>query len=330
MTFSVGVGPITLQHLPGEPRDARTRWADALAFASAAERLGYASVWVGEHHLTGDGHLGAVFPMLAAIAARTESITMGTKVLLAPLHHPLRVAEDAAAVQALSGGRLVLGTAVGYRPAEFEAFGVSLATRGRRLEELVNACRRVWAGGEIDGIPGAVAEALQPTVPIWLGGRAPAALERVGRLADGFVAPAGTPADLRAQLAVVDAVSDAAGRRRVSVASSSFVVLRAPGVASDRVRSGFDHLMGFYAGTKASDPTSRVGNRSAADRMVIDDGAEGVRERILAYRDAVAPDREHHHIVRLEYPGMTASDALDHLGAFAELVLPDCVNPASA
>jgi alkanesulfonate monooxygenase SsuD/methylene tetrahydromethanopterin reductase-like flavin-dependent oxidoreductase (luciferase family) len=322
VTLSVGVGPITLQRGDDEPRDASTLWADALDLAAQAERLGYQSVWVGEHHVTGDGHLGAVFPFLAALAVRTTSVLIGTKVLLAPLHHPLRVAEDAAAVQTLSRGRLVIGAAIGYRPAEFEAFGVSLSSRRRRLEDLVAACRRFWAGGPVDGIVGAVSDLLDPPVPFWLGGRAPAALERAGRLGDGFAAPAGTPEDLRAQVAAVDAASAASGRADLPVASSSFVVLHAEGVASARVRAGYDRLMRFYAGTKADDPNSRVGRASTSDALVIEGDAATVIDRILEYRAALPPGREHHHLVRLDYPGMTATEARDHLRAFAEHVLP--------
>lgn len=323
MSFSIGVGPITVQRGVKEQRSTSALWADALDFAAEAETLGYGSVWVGEHHVTGDGYLGAVFPFLAALAMRTHSMTLGTKVLLAPLHHPLRVAEDAAAVQTLSRGRLILGTALGYRSAEFEAFDASLSSRRSRLERVVEFCRAAWAGDPIGGIPGGGIEVLDPPVPFWLGGRAQAALERAGRLGDGFVAPVGTAEDLRRQVAIVDATAEAAGRSALSVASSSFVILREKGVRAERIRAGYDELMGFYASTKADDPNSRVGRRSTSDAMVIEGDAATVRGRILEYREALSEERDHHHVVRLDYPGMTRNEAFQHLRVFAELVLPE-------
>ena len=142
------VGLLTAQRLDGSDQPWAELYADTLAIAEEAERLGFDGVWVSEHHFTDDGYMSAVLPVLAAIAARTERVALGTNVALAPLYHPLRLAEDAAAVDLISGGRLLLGLAIGYRDAEFDAFGVA---KRERVDRLVECVERVPQG--VDGRP---------------------------------------------------------------------------------------------------------------------------------------------------------------------------------
>jgi alkanesulfonate monooxygenase SsuD/methylene tetrahydromethanopterin reductase-like flavin-dependent oxidoreductase (luciferase family) len=315
--FLVGVGPITVQRGTLEPRGDEQLWADAIAGAGLAEELGFDSVWVGEHHFTTDGYLSAVFPMLAAIAATTERVALGTKVLLAPLHHPLRIAEDAAAVQAISRGRLILGSAIGYREEEFAGFGIPRAERVARLCAAIETCRAAW-----DGTSATVVRPRVAPIPVWLGGAAPAALHRAGALADGFVAPVGPVEDLREQLIAVDDAAAAAGRAAPPVASSSFVLLRHPDLDPRAQQAGLEQLLDGYQNYKADDPRSRVGRRSESEPMVIDGDAEQVTARLLEFRRATAVDRLHHHVVRLEFPGMDLDQVSATLTAFARDVLP--------
>src|SRR6266487_1699985 len=114
-------------------------YQETIEQAAWAESLGFGSIWLSEHHFTDDGYMPSLFPMLAALAMRTTRVRLGTAVLLAPLHHPLRLAEDAAVVDVLSGGRLDQGVAPGYRAREFALLGVTRAERGRRTEETLGS-----------------------------------------------------------------------------------------------------------------------------------------------------------------------------------------------
>ncbi len=110
------------------------------------ENAGFDSIWLTEHHFTDDGYLAAVMPTLAAIAARTKRVMLGTYVLLAPFYHPLRLAEDAATIDVISHGRLRLGIGMGYRAEEFAGFQVSQKTRLSRTLETIEIMKRAWTG----------------------------------------------------------------------------------------------------------------------------------------------------------------------------------------
>ena len=115
------------------PAQWRVPWPElyesGLRFAEEAEALGLDEVWLTEHHFADDGYCPALLPVAAAIAARTTRIRIGTKVVLLPFHNPLRLAEDVAVVDVLSGGRIDLGVAAGYRHEEFAGFGIDRRER---------------------------------------------------------------------------------------------------------------------------------------------------------------------------------------------------------
>src|SRR5205814_4938269 len=132
--------------LPGSTQSWAEVYDDALAVSEAVDAAGFDTLWVTEHHFTDDGYLSALFPLLAAMAARTSHVVLGTNVALAPLYHPLRLAEDAAAVATIAAGRFLLGLGIGYRDEEFNALGVPKQERVARLVECVEVCRRAWTG----------------------------------------------------------------------------------------------------------------------------------------------------------------------------------------
>jgi alkanesulfonate monooxygenase SsuD/methylene tetrahydromethanopterin reductase-like flavin-dependent oxidoreductase (luciferase family) len=192
-----GFGGISCQRYPGDPRTDVELYERAVALAEAAEECGYDSVWVAEHHFSDDAFLPSLLPLCAAFAARTRRITIGTAVVLAPLHEPVRLAEDAAVVDLLSHGRFILGLGQGYIPTEFEAFRVDSATRHLRLEDTVATLRQAWSGDLVVGgdqvvYPGVVVtpQPAQPDgPPIWIGGGTRRSIRRAGRIAMGSSPP---------------------------------------------------------------------------------------------------------------------------------------------
>lgn len=177
-------------------------YADALEIAALADDLGFDSIWISEHHGIEDGYCPAPLAAAAAFAARTKRISIGTKILIAPLHHPLELLEQGAFVDQLSHGRFQMGVGAGYRPEEFEARGVPFGERGRILEETIEILRMGWSDGVVDfvgehyrfdSVPIYPQPVQRPHPKIWIGAGRGKALERAVRL--GFPLMLGSAED---------------------------------------------------------------------------------------------------------------------------------------
>ena len=138
-----------------------------LEMCEEAERLGCHSIWLSEHHRFDDGYLPQPLTMAAAVAARTRTTRIGTAIVIAPLHHPAELAEQAAVVDIVSGGRLELGLGAGYRVPEFELYGADIARRYADTDGRAREVRRLWDEGVVTPGP------LQERLPIWLGYQGP-------------------------------------------------------------------------------------------------------------------------------------------------------------
>jgi alkanesulfonate monooxygenase SsuD/methylene tetrahydromethanopterin reductase-like flavin-dependent oxidoreductase (luciferase family) len=199
----IGIGlPNTV---PGTEGRALIDWA------SAAEEAGFSTL----------GTIGRiVYPnyeeliALSAAAAVTSRIRLTTSVLLAPLYTNYALfAKQAASLDRLSGGRLVLGLGLGGRDDDFTASEVPTSGRGRRLEEQITVMKRVWSGEKFGMAGGIGPEPVRPAGPeIILGGQTEASFRRVARLADGWIMGGGTPDMFAQAAAAVDQAWQEAGR----------------------------------------------------------------------------------------------------------------------
>jgi probable F420-dependent oxidoreductase len=162
----------------------------------AAEELGFDSVWATEHVIVGPegvdpyGRVYAPLVTLGWIAGYTERVSLGTSIVLAPLHHPIHLAKETATLQELSGGRVRLGLGMGWHEDEFRFMGVPFRQRGRRGDEAIRMLRALWSGecafqGEHWSFEDATFAPLPDPVPeIWVGGSTDRAIRRARELDD--------------------------------------------------------------------------------------------------------------------------------------------------
>lgn len=136
-------------------------------------------------------------PIAAAIAARTKKIRIGTSVLLLPFHNPVRLAEDGATGDVISGGRFELGVGAGYKVEEFAGFAISSKGRGGRMNEGLEIIRRLWEGEtltfkgryyEVNNVKLTPEPIQRPRPPLWVGGFTPPAIRRAAKYGDGYIA----------------------------------------------------------------------------------------------------------------------------------------------
>jgi probable F420-dependent oxidoreductase len=337
VAFKIGVGLFTGQVPAGSDRTFGQDYRDALDLVRLAEDEGFDSAWVSEHHGSADGYLPSLLPLLAAMAARTERIELGTGVVLAPFHDPLRLAEDFAVVDQISGGRVVCGLGIGWRDEEFRAFGIDVPTRVRRLTEIVEVLRRAWTGQRFD-FHGrhysydAVAVTPPParTPPIYVGGFADAAIRRAGRIADGYISSRARPDRVREAFEMAAAARRDAGHdgRPLAALLQNAFVTEDPERDWPMVARGIGHQLGVYAGWRAgTDVPGRPLEVAPPDEQTIrGTTAYGRPADVAAFLEPLAgllaayPDS--HLILRFHYPGMDAAPAADAITLFAREVAP--------
>jgi probable F420-dependent oxidoreductase len=213
-----------------------------------AERLGYRSLWTFQRLLAPAGaNLAPVYqsvldPMvsLGYLAAATSTIRLGVAVVNHPFVSPLLLAKQAATVDVLSGGRLDLGIGNGWLAEEFTGSGASMAKRGARADEYVAAIRSLWTGeggydGEFFQIPAGRQDprpVQRPGPPILIGGMSRAAMERAGRVGDGWVTASSANLSVIAESAkVVQDAARAAGRGPARIVCRGVIRPGAPRVS---------------------------------------------------------------------------------------------------
>ncbi len=270
-----------------------------------AERSGLDSLWVGDHIAFTVPILDPLL-QLAQAAVLSERLLLGTSVYLLPLRHPVPVAKQVATLDLLSGGRLLFGVGVGGEfPNEYAACGIPRRERGARLTESIQVLRALWSGKEVNHAGNFFPferVRMQPPPrqpggpPIWCGGRSRAALERAGRLADGWVSYVVTPEMYRESLQTIAAAADAAGRALTRFDTAHLLFFRIDASFEAAWDVATEHLSQRYASDFRGPARKYCALGKPADIAASIDAfrAAGVRHLIL---DAVSPaDQRHEQI----------------------------------
>ncbi len=254
--------------------------AGIAAAAELAEEHGFRDVWATDHLLVDAsaaedyGRIYETVATLAWLAGRTERVRLGASVIVVPMRNAVVLAKELATIDDLSEGRLIAGFGVGWSRAEFANVGLAerFAIRGAYTDETIRLLRHLWSGatwpfhGRWHTIDDFVFQPLPPQgadLPIWIGGRHEAALQRVGRLADTYHSSATSPGALAPRLPIIRAAAEQAGRPM-------------PGLSARvRVRLGSNEPVEGYALTGTPEDAARE-IRAFADL--------GVSHLLLAFR----------------------------------------------
>ena len=335
-----GIGYFSLQSPPFSPRSHKELYSEMLDEISTADQMGFDSAWLTEHHFLNDGYCPSLLVTAAAIAARTKKIRIGTGVLLMPLHDPVRVAEDAAVVDLISGGRLILGLGLGYRPEEFAGFGRSLKERRGRMEESIEILNKSWMDEpfnhngkyyKLDNI-NVTPKPVQKPIPIWIGAFTEPAIRRAARIGAPLYVPAigvipivkylfdmhssllkeygGNPDDFEKPLVREIYISDQKSDKIWEKIKEN-VTYTAKGYASWG-------SMVDRQGNLLSDPTDPILYDIARDQSIIGTPEECI-DTIKRYQEELPIDNL---ICRFKFPGISHEEAMRSMRLFTEKVLP--------
>ena len=163
---------------------------EQLALMRAAEGLGFDSVWPAEHHFSEYGYCASPALSLAAIASQTHTLRLGTGVVVLPLNHPLRVAEDFAMLDLMSDGRVDLGVGRGYQPTEFRGYSIDVQHTRQMFDEGIQVLKQAWTQEKVNfqgtyyqctDVPVRPKPLQKPHPPIWMACLSPETFHLAGR-----------------------------------------------------------------------------------------------------------------------------------------------------
>jgi probable F420-dependent oxidoreductase len=293
------------------------------------ESVGFDSATVGERHVHDEGFVEPL-TALAGIAARTERLQLGTAAMLPALYDPLQLAEQVAAIDELSGGRMAFGAALGYRERELEAFGVDMDDRVGMFLKSIELMKRLWRedsvthDGDFWSYEDVFVSPRPADVPVWIGGHADVAIKRAAYRGDAWIASASsTPEDLKEQIDTYEAALEEFGMDR----ADNDVILMRDCYVADSVEDAREtiepYLLNLYRlyarwGQTYMDEHEVDVDYDELDEKFVIGSPEACIDELETY-EQLGVD---HVLIRCQFPGQPQRSTLRCLERFGEEVIP--------
>jgi alkanesulfonate monooxygenase SsuD/methylene tetrahydromethanopterin reductase-like flavin-dependent oxidoreductase (luciferase family) len=306
--------------------DVAARVPEIVAQVRAARDAGFASLWFPHHWLTQPMQMLQLAPVMGYVAAHAEGMTIGPNILILPPLNPVHVAEEAATFDVLTGGNFILGVGLGYRPPEFEAFGVPLAERAPRFNEAIGLMRRLWHEDRVthEGRFYRVTDAglsLKPVrpggPPVYVAAQAEVSVRRAARIGDAWlIVNSGGLGKIAPLMRTYRAALAEYGRTpsEFPITLECYVGAR-HATAHGECKGPLEYKYNAYAAWGLEDRTSVSFADFARDRFIIGDKAS-VKDEIARYRELLGVD---HFIMRCQWPGLPQERTLDSIRRLGEI-----------
>ena len=328
------------QHPPGE--DVVARFQDTLEQVRLARDLGFDLLVFGQHFLATEFQMLQPAIAAARLAAETGSMRVGLTIYLLPLLNPVAVAEEAASLDVVTGGRFIFGIGLGYREVEDQAFGLQPRERVPRLRSHLKVIEKLWAGEPVDfdapycqlrGATMALRPVQRPRPPIWVAANNDRAVERAAELGDTWIInPHATLATIERQMGLYRAALGRLGKpfpdelpmmREICVAESREAAFALARPSLEQKYQAYV-AWGQHRALPADDDMTQAFDDLVRDRFVIGDPAACADELQRAV-EAVGANTL---VFRVHWPGMPQQAILNGLRLLAEQVRPRLQAPA--
>ncbi len=322
------------QHTAGS--DMRQMFENHVKQTWAVRDGGYDGIWLAQHYLTHPDQFFQTTPLLARLAAESGDLRLGTNILVLPLHNIIDLAEQYATIDIITGGKLVLGVALGYRDEEYNAFGINRKTRAKRFDEQLDALRLLWSqdnatfhGDHVnfDNISIRPRPLQRPNPEIWVGAAADPAIKRAAIKGDNWIATSVTTASaMKPQVDLYHQTRAEAGKPKADgfakcvelfVAETTEKALEIGGpYIAEKYRAYYSWGMGKNVPGESGEGLDIA--ELIKDRFIVGSPEDCIRE-CIEQRDMLGVSDL---LVRLNFPGMPLDLSLKTIKLFADEVLP--------
>ena len=306
--------------------DLKGRVPEMIEQVRAARDAGFASLWFPHHWLTHPMQMFQITPLMGYLAAHADGMTIGPNILILPPLNPMHVAEEAATLDVLTGGKYILGIGLGYRQPEFDAFGVPLSERAPRFNEAIGLMRRLWTEDRVNhqgrfytvNDAGLSLKPVRPGgPPLYIAAQAEVPVKRAARVGDAWLIVNIRGIDnLVPLMQTYRAALTEYGRTPIEypITVECYVGER-HATAHEECREPLEFKYSAYAAWGMEHSSSQSFEDFARDRFIIGDKVS-VKEEIARYREVLGVD---HFIMRCQWPGLPQERVLSSIKRLGEI-----------